>query len=97
VGDYLSSVEIPTFSAREGIGAYLATLERLRSLLARAEHVVPGHGPVIDGGRALGILEEDLAYLQSLRERGEDTRLPQGRRSQAQRELHAGNVAALAL
>jgi glyoxylase-like metal-dependent hydrolase (beta-lactamase superfamily II) len=94
-GDYLSSVEIPTVSAREGIDSYLATLERLRPLVARSEHVVPGHGPVTDGPRALEILEEDLTYLQSLRERGEDASLPQGRRSQAQRKLHAANVRAL--
>jgi glyoxylase-like metal-dependent hydrolase (beta-lactamase superfamily II) len=94
-GDYLSSVEIPTVSALGGVDAYLATLDRLRPHLARAEHVVPGHGPVLEGTRALEILEEDLAYLQSLREHGEDAALPQGRRSQAQRELHAANVAAL--
>jgi len=95
VGDYLSSVEIPTISAREGIDAYLATLERLRSLLARAEHVVPGHGPVIDGNSALVVLAEDYAYLRSLRQRGSDAELPGGRRSRAQRELHAANVAIL--
>jgi glyoxylase-like metal-dependent hydrolase (beta-lactamase superfamily II) len=95
VGDYLSSVEIPTISAREGIDAYLATLERLRSLLERAEHVVPGHGPTIDGSSALAVLAEDDAYLRSLRERGADAELPGGRCSPAQRELHAANVAIL--
>jgi glyoxylase-like metal-dependent hydrolase (beta-lactamase superfamily II) len=95
VGDYLSSVEIPTVSAREGIDAYLATLERLRSLLARAEHVVPGHGPVMDGSSALAVLAEDSAYLASLRQRGSDAELPPGRRSRAQRALHAANVAML--
>jgi glyoxylase-like metal-dependent hydrolase (beta-lactamase superfamily II) len=95
VGDYLSSVEIPTISAPEGIGAYLDTLERLRSLLARAEHVVPGHGPTIDGSSALAVLAEDYAYLRSLRQRGSDAELPVGRRSRAQRELHAANVAIL--
>jgi glyoxylase-like metal-dependent hydrolase (beta-lactamase superfamily II) len=93
VGDYLSSVEIPTISAREGIDAYLATLERLRPLLARAQHVVPGHGPTLDGESALAVLAEDRAYLRSLRERGSDAELPRGRRSGAQRELHAANVA----
>jgi glyoxylase-like metal-dependent hydrolase (beta-lactamase superfamily II) len=96
VGDYLSSVEIPTIGEREGLGAYLATLERLRSLLARAEHVVPGHGPAMDGESALAVLVEDCAYLGSLRQRGADAELPSGRRSRAQRELHAANVAILA-
>ena len=95
VGDYLSSVEIPTIGAREGVDAYLATLERLRSLLARAEHVVPGHGPAMDGESALAVLAEDCAYLRSLRQRGPDAELPGGRRSRAQRELHAANVAIL--
>ena len=60
-GDYLSPVEIPTLNEGGTIDAYLATLERLRPLLARAEHVVPGHGPVLDGARALAVLEEDVA------------------------------------
>jgi glyoxylase-like metal-dependent hydrolase (beta-lactamase superfamily II) len=94
VGDYLSSIEIPTVSAREGIDSYLATLERLRPLVARAEHVVPGHGPVLDAQRALSVLAEDAAYLQGLLDRGSAAELPRGRRSPAQRELHAGNVGA---
>jgi glyoxylase-like metal-dependent hydrolase (beta-lactamase superfamily II) len=94
-GDYLSSIEIPTIAGGPAIETYIATLDRLRSLLERAEHVVPGHGPVIDGTRALAVLEEDAAYLRELRERGSDARPPAGRRSAAQRELHAANVAAL--
>jgi glyoxylase-like metal-dependent hydrolase (beta-lactamase superfamily II) len=94
-GDYLSGVEIPTVSAREGIDGYLATLERLRPLLGRAEHVVPGHGPVLDGSKALAVLAEDAGYLQALIERGSAAELPPSRRSRAQRELHAANVAAL--
>jgi glyoxylase-like metal-dependent hydrolase (beta-lactamase superfamily II) len=94
-GDYLSSLEIPTLAGRDMLDAYLATLERLRPLLGRAEHVVPGHGPVLDGQRALSVLEEDLAYLHALSERGARAALPDGRRSEAQRELHAANVAAL--
>jgi glyoxylase-like metal-dependent hydrolase (beta-lactamase superfamily II) len=94
-GDYLSSVEIPTVGAREGVDTYLATLERLRPLVARAEHVVPGHGPVLDARRGLAVLGEDAAYLQALGERGSAAELPRGRRSRAQRELHAANVAAL--
>jgi glyoxylase-like metal-dependent hydrolase (beta-lactamase superfamily II) len=75
------------------LGAYVATLERLRPLVSDAEHVVPGHGPVIDSAAALGVLDEDVAYLQDLRERGAEAELPPQRRSQVQRELHAQNVA----
>jgi len=94
-GDYLSSIEIPTVGAREGIDSYLATLERLGPLLARAEHVVPGHGPVLDAERARAVLTHDAEYLRALLERGGAAELPPGRRSRAQRELHAANAAAL--
>jgi glyoxylase-like metal-dependent hydrolase (beta-lactamase superfamily II) len=94
-GDYLSSLEIPTLAGRPAIDSYLATLARLRPLVRRAEQVVPGHGPPIDGTRALEVLEEDVAYLEALRESGRGAPLPAGRRSGAQRELHAANVAAL--
>jgi glyoxylase-like metal-dependent hydrolase (beta-lactamase superfamily II) len=94
-GDYLSSVEIPTLNAGDTVEAYLATLERLRALARVAEHVVPGHGPVTDGVRALAVLDEDVAYLKQLRERGAEAELPGGRRSRQQRALHAENVAAI--
>jgi len=95
VGDYLSTVELPTLGHGGDPDAYLATLERLGVLLGQVEHVVPGHGPVIDGTRALDVLEEDRAYLRALRERGAEAGLPAGRRSREQRRLHAQNVAAL--
>jgi hypothetical protein len=57
--------------------------------------VVPGHGPVLDGDRALSVLKEDAAYLQALAEHGANAELPDGRRSAAQRELHRQNVATL--
>ncbi|HWF33083.1 MAG TPA: MBL fold metallo-hydrolase [Solirubrobacteraceae bacterium] len=96
-GDYLSSVELPGLGDRPGmLDAYLATLERLHPLVAAAEHVVPGHGPVLDREAALGVLDEDVAYLQALREHGAGAELPQRRRSKVQRELHEQNVARLA-
>ncbi|HUB73702.1 MAG TPA: MBL fold metallo-hydrolase [Solirubrobacteraceae bacterium] len=95
-GDYLSPVELPLLSAGDRVDEYLATLERLRALLERAEHVVPGHGPVIDRERAGVLLEEDMAYLLALREHGAEAQLPQGRRSRQQRAVHARNVEALA-
>jgi glyoxylase-like metal-dependent hydrolase (beta-lactamase superfamily II) len=89
-GDYLSTVELPTLNDGGDVEGYLATLERLRPLLARSAHVVPGHGPVLDGDRALTVLEEDVAYLRALR--AGSVELPAGRRGAAQRRLHAENV-----
>ncbi len=94
-GDYLSTVELPTLNDGGDVNAYLATLERLRALVTHAEHVVPGHGPVLDGAQALGVLEEDTAYLQALVEQGADAELPAGRRGAAQRRAHRENVAKL--
>jgi glyoxylase-like metal-dependent hydrolase (beta-lactamase superfamily II) len=94
-GDYLSSVEIPTVNAGETVERYLATLERLRALLPSCEHVVPGHGPVMDGVRALAVLEEDVQYLGQLYERRGEAELPNGRRSRVQRALHAANLTVL--
>jgi glyoxylase-like metal-dependent hydrolase (beta-lactamase superfamily II) len=95
VGDYLSNVEIPILGTAGGVDPYLQTLERLRPLVARAEHIVPGHGSVLDAERALEVLEQDADYLLRLRDRGADAELPRGRRSAAQRRLHATNVSAL--
>lgn len=94
-GDYLSTLELPTLNDGGDLDAYLATLERLRPLAAGAEHVVPGHGPVLDGAGALAVLEEDAAYLLALRQLGSEAELPAGRRGQVQRARHAQNVAAL--
>ena len=90
-GDYLSAVEIPVLGEGGSVDAYLATLERLRPLLSAATHVVPGHGPVLDSERASAVLEEDVAYLGALRDGG-PVDLPEGRRSKAQRSIHAENV-----
>jgi glyoxylase-like metal-dependent hydrolase (beta-lactamase superfamily II) len=95
VGDYLSAIELPMLSPGGGIAAYLATLERLQPLVAVAEHVIPGHGPVLDSERATAILEEDRAYLQALSERGAEAELPPARRSREQRAIHERNVAEL--
>jgi len=92
-GDYLSTVELPTFGGTTSLDAYLATLARLRELVGRVEHVVPGHGPVLDRERALTVLEEDLAYLISLRQRGEHAELPPGRNGRSHRSAHTMNVA----
>ena len=88
-GDYLSAVEIPTFFEAGGtLSAYRATLERLRPLVERAEHVVPGHGPVVGRERALEILEEDLRYLDELVP-------PAGRSGETQMRNHERNLESL--
>ena len=94
-GDYLSTVEIPVLGEGGSIASYLSTLERLRPLVSEVERVVPGHGPVLDRQRALAVLEEDVAYLSALREHSAAAELPQGRRTRAQRAIHAQNTASL--
>ena len=84
VGDYLSPVEIPWIGEGGSRSAYRATLERLRPLVEAAEHIVPGHGAVLDPVRAAAILREDLHYLET----GE---LPLARRSPSQRKIDAEN------
>jgi glyoxylase-like metal-dependent hydrolase (beta-lactamase superfamily II) len=96
VGDYLSTLELPRLCGGGRLGVYVATLERLRRLVADAEHVVPGHGALLDGDRARAVLEEDVAYLASLRERGEEAELPPGRRATAHRRVHLENAIAIA-
>lgn len=91
-GDYLSEVEIPMLSPGGSIDAYLATLGRLRELVAQATAVVPGHGQVMDSTRALAVLEQDEAYLRGLRQGGESAALPPGRASATQKALHAANL-----
>jgi glyoxylase-like metal-dependent hydrolase (beta-lactamase superfamily II) len=92
-GDYLSTVEIPSLDpSSQALSAYRATLERMRGLVQSAAHVIPGHGPVLDGDRAAKALEEDLAYLLALSRRGSEAELPAGRRGAVQRARHAQNV-----
>ncbi len=91
-GDYLSSVEIPVLGQGGSLEDYLVTLERLRAPASTAQHIVPGHGPVLDRDRAAEILEQDIAYLNGLRKLGPLAELPEGRRTKAQRAIHAVNA-----
>lgn len=84
VGDHLSPVELPVLAPGGSRSAYAATLERLRPLVEQADHVVPGHGEVLDGVRAAAILREDAAYIQ-------DWTLPLARRDAGQLAVHARN------
>jgi glyoxylase-like metal-dependent hydrolase (beta-lactamase superfamily II) len=94
-GDYCSSLEIPALQDGDRIDAYLTTLERLGELVGACELVVPGHGPVLDSAAALAVLAEDRTYLQALRQRVSDVELPPARRSRAQRQVHAANIASI--
>lgn len=91
-GDYLSPVEIPWISPGGSVETYLATLERLRALVARAETIVPGHGRPLEPEQATRILDEDVAYLEALRAEGIEAPLPPGRRTDAQRRIHVENA-----
>jgi glyoxylase-like metal-dependent hydrolase (beta-lactamase superfamily II) len=62
VGDYLSDVEVPTWTDK---ALYRKTLDRLRGLVEEAEIVVPGHGAPMTRADALRILDEDVAYLDA--------------------------------
>jgi glyoxylase-like metal-dependent hydrolase (beta-lactamase superfamily II) len=95
-GDYLSALELPTLDERGDVGAYVATLERMRSLLPGAEHVVPGHGPILDRSLAAEVLTEDSEYLRALAEHGPAVELPARRDGPAQRRLHEQNVTRIA-
>jgi glyoxylase-like metal-dependent hydrolase (beta-lactamase superfamily II) len=61
-GDYLSDVELPTWTEK---ALYRATLERLRGLVANAAVVIPGHGAPLRSEDATRVLEEDVAYLDA--------------------------------
>ena len=91
-GDYLSPVEIPWISPDGSVEKYLATLKRLRPLVANAQTIVPGHGRPLDRDTATRVLDEDVAYLEALRTAGAEAPLPAGRRTGAQRRIHAENV-----
>jgi glyoxylase-like metal-dependent hydrolase (beta-lactamase superfamily II) len=94
-GDYLSDVEIPVISPGGSVEAYRATLARLAPLVEAADVVVPGHGAPHNRERALAILDEDVEYLDALEARDRLARLPEGRDTHRQREIHAQNLAAM--
>jgi glyoxylase-like metal-dependent hydrolase (beta-lactamase superfamily II) len=91
VGDYLSDVEIPWISPGGSLDVYRATLARLAPLVEAAATIIPGHGLPHSSATALRLLDEDLDYLDAL-EKG-DRRLPKGRDTARQREIHAENLA----
>lgn len=62
----LKRVVIPYFLDFE---AALRTLEWLRDHIKDFEKVVPSHGPVVEGRRAMELVEENIRALESIRER----------------------------
>lgn len=92
-GDYLSGVEIPMLSPGGSIDAYIATLERLAPLIESADWVIPGHGAPLDRGRALEIYSEDRTYLGQLADNPGQSAPPRSRAGNAQRRIHAANIA----
>ena len=91
-GDYCSDVEIPWLSPGGTVADYRSTLATLTGLVERATTIVPGHGAPHDTGVAMGLIEEDLAYLDALERGDEKPELPEGRTTSAQRKIHAENL-----
>jgi glyoxylase-like metal-dependent hydrolase (beta-lactamase superfamily II) len=91
-GDYVSDVEIPWISPGGSVPEYRATLARLAGLVDECEAIVPGHGSPHDRSRALEIIDEDVDYLDALERGDERIKLPTGRDTKRQREIHAENL-----
>ncbi len=85
-GDYVSPVELPRL--RGPLQAHLDTLDRLETIIADVEIVIPGHGHAMKRDVALQVLAEDRRYLQELRDRGADASLPPGRDDGEQQRIH---------
>jgi glyoxylase-like metal-dependent hydrolase (beta-lactamase superfamily II) len=92
-GDYLSDFEIPMIAPGGSLDAYRATLARLAPLVEAASVVVPGHGSPHPRDTALRILDEDVAYLDAVERGDEQVKLPKGRDTARQREIHRDNLA----
>ena len=94
VGDYISPIKIPMISEGGSLSAYKATLNRLRDLIGDkgCEHVIAGHGGLLDPMRANAILNEDLTYLEELEAKGAEASLPLARSSVEQKRIHSENV-----
>jgi glyoxylase-like metal-dependent hydrolase (beta-lactamase superfamily II) len=102
VGDYLSSLEIPSIygSVRE----YRDTLQTLVGVIERERplYVVVGHGRPHTSDEALRIADEDLEYIEAVvayaeagcpPDRAERIVLPDRAPGAADRSAHAANVA----
>jgi glyoxylase-like metal-dependent hydrolase (beta-lactamase superfamily II) len=92
-GDYLSPREIALLETDTAVAEYLASLDRLEALVAKARCVVPGHGWPVSAARARTLLHEDRRYVEALG-RGERPRLPRGASDPAQQRAHRANLRA---
>lgn len=92
-GDYVSPREVPALDAQDGCADYLASLDRLASLMARARVVIPGHGWPLDAARARTILDEDRRYVTALAA-GHTPALPRAAADPVQQAQHRANLAA---
>lgn len=102
VGDYLSSLEIP--SVYHSVRDYRDTLQTLVSVIERERplYVVVGHGRPHTSDEALRIAEEDLDYVEGVLayadagcppDRAERIAVPVRAPGAADRNAHAANVA----
>jgi glyoxylase-like metal-dependent hydrolase (beta-lactamase superfamily II) len=91
-GDYLSDFEVPMIAPGGSLAAYRGTLARLAPLVEAASVVVPGHGSPHPRDTALRILDEDVEYLDALERGDERMKLPKGRDTPRQREVHRDNL-----
>jgi glyoxylase-like metal-dependent hydrolase (beta-lactamase superfamily II) len=94
-GDYVSDFEIPMIAPGGSLDAYRGTLARLAPLVEAASVVVPGHGSPHPRDTALRILDEDVTYLDGLEWGDPSLKLPKGRDTARQREVHRDNLARL--
>jgi glyoxylase-like metal-dependent hydrolase (beta-lactamase superfamily II) len=72
-GDMLSDVLIPMLGLDDGadpIGDYLAGLRLLEGAAGDADVIVPGHGSIGGPGQARARIDQDRAYVRSLRNAG---------------------------
>lgn len=95
-GDYLCPVEIPWIDSGGSVDAYRATLTRLEPLVAAADTVVAGHGAPQTSAGALRQIDADSDYLDALERGDERPKLPAGRDTTRQREIHELNLQQLA-
>lgn len=75
-GDMLSDVLIPMLDLNDTddpIGGYLAALRLFETVAADVDVLVPGHGSIADARQVRARIDQDLAYVDALREAREPT------------------------
>lgn len=66
-GDTLSDIEVPSLSGGlQSLREYQVSLDRLQSVIDRANVLVPGHGAIGDRAEAQRRLDADRRYLEAL-------------------------------